>query len=368
MNVAHFIATLDIGGSEKQLLTLCQEQVNNGYKVVIMPIKGSNTLESEFQSIGVEIDNRFRNRNFVCQYFRALFLTKRLSEFVIHVHSAKAALILTLLPTSFGRRLVFSKHDSMQFIPQAPKSLSRLLWRWVQLRTSRVLVISEAITHEMNLRKEWINTEKAALSYYGISKDEISSIGHADREALRNSWGVSKEDLVIGTVGRLVKEKNHRFLLEVFQQLLHEKPKAILVICGYGPLESELRNKIEILDLESNVRILNDVKNAKEVYVGFDLFVLPSLTEGFGLVLLEAMSAKLPIIAARVGAIPEVLGTNYGFMFDPTNNEELLKLLALASESSVRKKIAQETNLRLNNFTSLAMFNEMDSVYRSIQS
>ena len=82
--------------------------------------------------------------------------------------------------------------------------------------------------------------------------------------------------------------------------------------------------------------------------------------------LLEAMSADLPIIASNVGAIPEVLGNNYRFMFNPLNHQELLDTLVSSEKESVRKTVARQTSLRLENFKSEAMFSRMDSIYRSL--
>jgi glycosyltransferase involved in cell wall biosynthesis len=367
MKVAHLIATIDVGGAEKQLLTLCEEQIKHGYKVIVMPLKGLNTLAPEFQSIGVDVRNLLRDRNTVSQYVQLFKLKLKLSDYLFHAHSAKIQLLLTLLPFSFKNRLILSKHDAMPFISQVSPLISRLLWKWVQIRVSKVLTISKSIVREMNQRREWVDQKKSRIIHYGMSKKDIFDIVHASREECREIWGLGNQDFVIGTVGRLVKEKNHLLLLEAFEQLLKVQPNSNLIICGYGPLEKEIGEKIENLGIASKVTILNNVKNAKRVYAGFDLFVLPSLTEGFGLVLLEAMSAELPIVAANVGAIPEVLGENYRFMFNPTRSEELLERLVSSTEMSVRIEQSQQTTLRLKNFTSEAMFRNMDSLYRSLQ-
>ena len=366
MKVAHFIATLDIGGAEKQLLTLCREQIEHGYEVVVFPLKGSDTLAPEFQKLGAEVNLQLKNKNVFMQYFYMFVFARNHTEVIFHGHSAKAQTLLSILPISKANRIVLSKHDAMSFIVRLPKSLSRLLWKWVQFRSAKALLISQAIGHEMDIRKEYIDPSKMTISYYGLSKSEVIEIKHSDREKIRLSWGVEDSNFVVGTVGRLVKEKNQLFLLDVFHKFLNSNPKAILVICGYGPLELELRKRIQSLRIGANVRILTRVENIKKVYVGFDLFVLPSSTEGFGLVLLEAMSADLPIIASRVGAIPEVLGYECKSLFDPTNEKELLDLLVRSSNDSFRKEMVINSSSRLNNFTSMAMFNRIDSLYKSL--
>jgi glycosyltransferase involved in cell wall biosynthesis len=366
MKVAHFIATLDIGGAEKQLLTLCREQVAHGYEVALYPLKGANSLKEEFESIGVRVSDKLRNRRTAIQYLAALFSLRELKGSVIHGHSAKAQLLLTLLPISLKNRLIYTKHDAMQFVVRAPRPISRFLWLWVQARSSRVLVISDAIRAEMNARHEDLDWKKAQTSYYGISRHEINEIKNTNRNESRKSLGIKQDTLVIGAIGRFVKEKNQLFLIEVFEQYLKTNANSILIILGYGPLESELKMLVAKKGIQEKVKILDRSHSPKDLYTSFDLFILPSITEGFGLVLLEAMAAELPIIASNVGAIPEVMGMENKFLFDPGNQLELLSLFVDSTMLEVRKKQALELNKRLSTFTSEAMFNRINSVYNSL--
>jgi glycosyltransferase involved in cell wall biosynthesis len=366
MKVAHFIATLDLGGAEKQLLTLCREQVQNHYKVVVFPLKGANSLVPEFKSVGVEVSLNLTNRNSFVQYWRMLGLICRLQGYLFHAHSAKSQLLLSMLPIKTSIRLLISKHDAMPFIARVPRLVSRISWSWVQFRSARIVFISNAIREAMNGRREHVDPKKDSITYYGISKEEVEQIKNNNRQTVRQSWGLQENCLVVGTVGRLVKEKNQEFLLNVFRNFLLSNPSATLVINGYGPLELQLRRKIRSLKLESKVILLTDGADAKKVYSGFDLFVLPSLTEGFGLVLLEAMSANLPIIASKAGAIPEVLGKDYKFLFNPLNQDELLNLLVASTSEVSRDLLRTKSRERLEEFTAVKMFTRMDAIYRSL--
>lgn len=366
MKVVHAIATLDLGGAEKQLLTLCREQIKNGYRVVVTPLKGSNRLENQFKLIGVEIDNQLRGKKFWQQWIRLIFLTSKRRPFVFHVHSPKAQILFSLLPLKPKNGLVISKHDAMRFVPKISPLLSNLLWKFVQRRSSHIILISNAIRNEMNLRSESINLRKMTVIHYGISREEVFEIQQSNRYQIRRDWDIPEDVFVIGTVGRLVKEKNFLFLIRVFADYVESFPESHLVICGYGPLEEELRKKISSLNIEANVSIHSDVKNIKEVYAGFDLFVLPSITEGFGLVLLEAMSAKIPIVASKVGAIPEVLGQEYKFLFNPSNKGELMELLVKAQDSKLRDECVNQTLEKLPYFSSESMFKQIESIYSSL--
>ena len=366
MKVVHLIATLDVGGAEKQLLTLCREQVRHGYEVMVVPMKGSNNLEDEFRLVGVKVDNQLRGKRIWKQWTHLLKLVRNHRSFIYHSHSPRAQLLLGLMPPKSMKGVVLSKHDAMPFVPILPGWFSRLLWKFAQSRANRVILISNAIRLEMNLRRESISPRKTDVVYYGISQEEIREIQQSNRSKARDAWKISNPTFVIGTVGRLVKEKNHLFLIEVFHEFIKLYPNSFLVICGYGPLEDELRQKIGELNIVENVAICSNVKNVKEVYKGFDLFVLPSITEGFGLVLLEAMCADLPILGSRVGAIPEVLGRDCEFMFNPSNQGELLELLVQAQNSKIRNEYINRTSEKLSYFSSESMFKRIESIYSSL--
>jgi glycosyltransferase involved in cell wall biosynthesis len=109
-----------------------------------------------------------------------------------------------------------------------------------------------------------------------------------------------------GAVGRLVPVKGHAFLVDAFASLIARLPAAELRIVGGGPLESALSAQIQNLGLGGRVRLEGFHTNIHEVFQEFDIFVFPSTSEGLPLVILEAMTAGLPIVSTRVGGVPEV--------------------------------------------------------------
>jgi len=117
------------------------------------------------------------------------------------------------------------------------------------------------------------------------------------RDEYRKKLNIKKEQLVIGNVGRMVETKNHTFLLDIFK-LISEEHDSILVLVGQGPLENYLKQKAKKLGLYDKVIFLGQREDVYNIYQAFDLFVLPSLYEGFGMVLLEAQATNLPCIVS----------------------------------------------------------------------
>ena len=114
---------------------------------------------------------------------------------------------------------------------------------------------------------------------------------------------------MIGNIGRLHEQKNQSFLIDVFYEIQKRKDNAILLIIGKGPLENELKEKVSNLGIDNKVYFLGNRKDIERIYQGMDVFVLPSLFEGLGIVAIEAQVSGLPVIAST-GVAKEANITN----------------------------------------------------------
>ena len=108
------------------------------------------------------------------------------------------------------------------------------------------------------------------------------------RKQKRKELGIDDDTLVIGHIGRFVEQKNHRFLIDVFNEVHKKNKNSKLILVGQGPLEWKIRNKVKNMNLEENVIFLGQRRDVNELYHAFDMLILPSLYEGLGIVLIEA--------------------------------------------------------------------------------
>lgn len=111
------------------------------------------------------------------------------------------------------------------------------------------------------------------------------------RKAKRKELNIKDKDLVIGHIGRFVKQKNHEFLIEIFNEIHKQNKNTILLLAGDGPLKEAIQNKVKELNLDKNVKFLGQRNDVNELYQAMDLFLFPSLYEGLGMVLIEAQCA-----------------------------------------------------------------------------
>lgn len=111
------------------------------------------------------------------------------------------------------------------------------------------------------------------------------------RKKKRNELNISDDTLVIGHVGRFVEQKNHKFLIDIFNEIHKEKKNSILLLAGQGPLMEEIKEKVNELGLKENVKFLGQRNDINDLYQVFDVFLLPSLYEGLPVVGIEAQAS-----------------------------------------------------------------------------
>lgn len=136
------------------------------------------------------------------------------------------------------------------------------------------------------------------------------------RKRKREELGIRDSTLVLGHVGRFVEQKNHMFLIDIFSQVHKENEDTILLLIGQGPLQNQIKDKVKSLKLEKFVKFLGQRDDVNELYQTFDIFLLPSLYEGLGMVLIEAQCAGCYCIAST--EVPKIAKV--------TNNLNFIKL------------------------------------------
>jgi glycosyltransferase involved in cell wall biosynthesis len=130
------------------------------------------------------------------------------------------------------------------------------------------------------------------------------------RGALRSELGIEDATFVVLHMGRFVEQKNHRFLVEVFTELLKQKPNAMLLLAGNGPLRKEMEGEVASRGISDHVRFLGQRSDADALYCAADVFCLPSLYEGLPVVAVEAQAAGLSCtLSDRITREADVTGT-----------------------------------------------------------
>ena len=320
--IIHVITTIERGGAEKQLLILVREQIKTGLDVEVYYLKGNPDLKQQFENHGVKVNQILLNKSFIHQIF--IFrseLQKNLA--LVHAHLPKSEL-LAAFACNRGN-FIFTRHNSEAFWSGAPKLISNFLSKAVAKRAASGVCISNAVKNFILTRGELDKQFPLTTVYYGF--DEDASLNQEGLNEIKNGLKVTSQALKIGAIGRLVEQKEYPTLLRALKKILDDGLNAELFVVGEGVLKKDLVHLTQELDLSQKVHWLGKTSFIKEYLSILDIFVLPSKYEGFGLVLLEAMQANIPIIAANNSSIPEVLGPNYKGLFNTFNVEQLSSLI-----------------------------------------
>lgn len=336
MRVTHVVKVKGIAGAENHLLTLLPGLLARGADVRLLYLHEPHLPVDEFlhaaESRGIPTQ-RLPIRGSVDP-----LMTRRIARalgehppHIVHTHLLHADLYgipAAHLVRVDGRRpaVVSSRHNDDAFrLSGRQRALNRTLWRL----TDRGIAISEAV-RDFSIRVEGARPDQIETIPYGLEAPPADP--SAARAAARQGLGFAAHERIVGMTCRLVEQKGVAYALEAFARVVDGRPDARLVIIGDGPLRMSLETQASLLGLGSRARFLGWKADAARLMPAFDLFLMPSLWEGFGLVLLEAMAASLPIIASEVSAIPEVVVQDEtGFLVPPRDvtkmSHELTRLL-----------------------------------------
>ena len=357
--VTHVITTIERGGAEKQLLTLASEQVQSGLKVEVIFLKGKPELKKEFEESGVEVNKLLVGKSFLRQIsLLSKHLRKNLSP--VHAHLPKSELLAAIVVPN--KYFIFTRHNSEPFWPSGPRIFSNLLSKFVCKRASQGIAISNAVKSYLIKRGEIPTGYIIDVVYYGFQKD--ISTNPLGLSSISNIMNGQSSNYKIGTIGRLVPQKDYPTLLNAFSNVLKSLPETELYIVGEGYLQKDLIKLSKSLGINDKVYWLGKTDYTKEFLSRLDLFTMASKYEGFGLVLLEAMVAKKPIIAANNSAIPEVLGKTYEGLFSTGDVKVLAQQINTAiSDKNFSERLVQSYSSQLSSFDPSDMNKHVKSIY-----
>jgi glycosyltransferase involved in cell wall biosynthesis len=348
VNVLHIFKITGISGSENHLLTLLPGLVKRGVKIgvvmLVEPGKPVNKFSEKLEEFGIDVFRVQIGFDISLPAFlriRKIIISQKPD--VVHTHLIHGDLYGILAAKSSGvKKIISSKHNDNEF---RKRSLSRILNRYLNNQADKIIVISKAL-QRFYKKYEKGDPDKIEVIYYGLNKFTKSQ---QDRN-LRKKLGYHERNIVFGIIARLNKQKGHTYLLNAFKEVSNRYKDARLLIVGDGELKKELQKKTRYLGLSDFVCFLGHREDIADIYNVFDVFIHPSLWEGFGLVFLEAMSFSLPVIATRVSAIPEIVNDRVTGILVPSKSDiELRKsMIWMIENPEKRTRMGQEGKNRID--------------------
>lgn len=361
VKILHIQRAGTIAGAENHLLQLLPGLQQRGYDVTFLALTKPQEVPSALtqaliaQEIPV-IDLRIKGELQPQVLGQIYNIIQQSSYDIIHTHLLYADLYGALAARWVGRgKILCTRHNDNRYRQRWPM---RPLITWNTGWMHHVIAISEHIK-AFNMQYQRVPAEKITVVPYGYTPSA----------PLPSPRPKASDTFTIGMVGRLVPQKSHVTALHALHLIRQQVPHVRLVIVGDGPLRTELITLTEELQLTPYVKFLGYQPNAAQWMQGFDIFLHPSVHEGFGLVLLEAMAACLPIVATKVSAIPEiVLDGQTGFLIPPQDPQSLAQaVIQLFINPELRLKFGMAGYQRLmQEFTVAKMLDRTEKVYQSL--
>ena len=301
-----------------------------------------NDFVAAARELGLDVENIPERRRFDLRVIPALrsIVETRAPDLII-TNSVKSHFLM-------WRSRLWRKHPWVAFHhgytdTDRKMRLYNRLDRWSLPHADRVVTVCQAFAREL-AGSTGIPVKNISVQHNSIRRG--SPVSTTDVEALRNQFEIRAGERIVLSVGRLSREKAHIDLLGAFKRLRETKPDIPLklIIVGDGPERARLETAAESLGCKDRVIFTGQVGNVQSFYAMADVFALPSLSEGSPNVVLEAMSANLPIVATAVGGVPEMVTNNESALLVPPNEPPALAeaLATLLTDNDLAQRLAKE--------------------------
>ncbi len=343
-----------VGGAERQAGRLARALASQGAHVRVVTPRGSDRLPELDEVDGIPVHRipfpRVRGIGSVVLMARVFADLLRGDDDLIHVHIPGPMLIPAVLVGKIRRMPVVLKFANLS--PErgiwvgVPKGPAR---RWAITSATRHVSGIVAISSGIARIVENLGSFQVARIPNGIDPDAVSERAMSRAEA-RRSLGVEGDPVVL-FVGRLHRQKGVDVLLDAWARFVEQRPRARLLVLGDGPEALRLHRAAEALGIPRSVDFRGLRKDVVPHYAAADIFMLPSRYEGFPNVMLEAMSAGLPVVASRVSGTEDAIESGRNGLLVPPGDAGALRdaLLTLAGDPDMGRALGREGRKTVEN-------------------
>ncbi len=316
LNVVHLTFGLDVGGLEKLLVEFARYTDRERHRLTFVSLGDNGPVGEDLRRAGCPVVCMHRGQGFrpgLIPQLKRLFINTRAD--VVHTHDPRPLIYAAPAARLAGvKSIVHTQHGRVFGCS------SRQLW---MMRHAAKLVDSFACVSG-DIRQlaieHGIAAEKTVIVHNGLGSDRFEA---ADLE----DFADAERDALL-CVARLSPEKGVSTLIDAMAIAVGRLPSLKLLVAGHGPCRQLLDSQIRSRGLSQHVRLLGQVDNIPELFRNARVFVLPSNSEGISLTLLEAMLAKVPIIATNVGGTPEIITDRVtGLLVEPSKPDAMAKAI-----------------------------------------
>lgn len=359
MKILHILPSLHTGGAERLIIDsipLYKKEINT---VDVLLFNGANTpLKDELKKLGCNIISLGIN---VFNPFYIFKIRKYLKNYdLLHVHLFPCLYFVALAHFLFRSKtpIVYTEHSTHN--KRRDKTYFKHIEKFIYRQYNQIIAISNQTRNNLLI---WIGdnyTKKIRVVENGVNIQRFNQATELDRR----SFNIGLNTKIILMVSRFSPQKDHTTLIKAFKRLTNIN--STLILAGDGPLRQEVEKLVIDLELENKVLFLGVRMDIPNIVKTADICVLSSNWEGFGLVAVEAMAAKKPLIASDVPGLKDIV-EGAGLLF-PYQDEVTLanQITHLLSDQKYYDKIANACYIRSQEYDIKTMVEKYISIYNDI--
>ena len=358
MKILFITNHLNVGGISSYLLTLTSGLKQKGHQVYLASSGGE--LEDQFRQAQItllEVPLKTKNEislKIFLSFWKLRKIARQLNIDLIHSHSRTSQVLGDLLGRSLTKPHIFTCHGFFK-----PKMFRRIFGCWGQA----VIAISQQVKEHLIIDFK-LDESKISVVHNGIDTNNFGDF--STRDKTRKDLGIDNV-LLVGIIARLSDVKGHLYLIRAMQRVVKIFPTTKLLIIGEGKMKKALIKEIEVLGIKENVLLIPRASNTKDLLSAMDIFVMPSLQEGLGLALMEAMAQGLAVVGSAVGGIKTLIQDKQnGLLVAPADAPALAEaIITLLNDSALRRALgARAREFIIANFSKIKMVDQTEIVYQ----
>lgn len=354
-----FIANhLNVGGITSYLFTLAGGLKQKGHDVYVASSGGDWKEKFIASGIGhIYVPLRTKNEaspKIIFTFLKLKKEAKKLNIDLIHSNSRTTQVLGNLLSRALSVPHIFTSHGFFK-----PKLSRRLFPCWGEA----VIAISHEVKGHL-IADLKLDEKKISVINNGI--DTAAFGDFSKRDSVRKNLNINDAPLA-GIIARLSDVKGHLYLIRAMPQVIRSFPAAKLLIIGEGKMKKALTEEVDKLGIRDNVLFIPEARGTQEVLSAMDVFVMPSLQEGLGLALMEAMAQGLAVVGSRVGGIKTLIQNEVnGLLVEPGDSQGLAKsITGLFKDSQLRHNLGVNgRKFIIENFSQDKMVDATESLYK----
>ncbi len=374
--ILYLITLGEQGGAQKYVLDLAAN-LKNKYQIVLASGgRPNNYLQQQANNLNLpyyylsRLQRKLNPLNDLIAFWQIFRLCRHYRPDIIHLNSSKAGALGALAAKLAGvKKVIYTVHG---LVLNEPLSLKQKIFywlaEWLSAKFKKQLICVSQADRQALLSNKIAPDSKITVIYNGLIAGQINFLERSNaRRQLSQliNCQLTADDLLIGTVANLYPTKGLTYLIKAARQVNQSYAHAKFIVIGEGPRQKALQQFIHVLKLEKNFFLPGSLRQAANYLKGFDIFVLPSVKEGFPYTLLEAMAAQLPIIATYVGGVPEIIQPGYNGLLVPAADANALaqSINKLISDKKLRASFANAQSKLINQFNLSRTLQQTEKIY-----